>query len=460
MSASSLENFEIMMRLNLEGIGAALQFMDGYTQVSKVIPGGAAAKDKRLKAMDKVIGVGQGETGEIEDVQDMKLNDVVKKIRGKQGTVVRLEVIPEGTTEKKIYNITRAQIELTDSEARSKIFEEGKKADGSPFRVGVINLPSFYMDMSGAREGVEDFRSTTRDVARLLKEFNAKNVDVVVVDLKHNGGGSLTEAINLTGLFIDTGPVVQVKDADGRVQHYDDLDKGMAWEGPLVVLTSKFSASASEIFAGAIQDYKRGLIVGDPSTHGKGTVQSLLNLGQQLFRIPNGPQLGALKITMQQFYRPNGDSTQNRGVLSDVELPSLSSQLDVGESSLEYALKFDHVNPQSYQKLNLVDTQVVEQLRTLSAERRKNSKDFDKVLRNVARYNEQKKKPVSLNEEKFMAERKELNAEKEEEKELDDLNEATEDVFKETFYNKEIRAIALDYLRLLKTPQAGTVGQK
>ena len=170
-------------------------------------------------------------------------------------------------------------------------------------------------------------------MAKLLEEIQREKVDAVVLDLRHNGGGSLTESINLTGLFIDTGPVVQVKDADNRVQHYDDPDRGMLWSGPLVVLTSKFSASASEIFAGAIQDYHRGLVVGDNSTHGKGTVQSLLDIGKDLFRVPNAPQLGALKITMQQFYRPNGDSTQNRGVLADVELPSITSQLDIGESS-------------------------------------------------------------------------------------------------------------------------------
>ncbi len=296
MSPGSLENFEIQMRLNLEGIGAALQFTDGYTVVSKIIPGGAADKDKRLKPEDKVVGVGQGTEGEIVDVVDMKLNDVVKLIRGERGTVVRLKVLPAGQGEPKIYAITREQIELTDSEARSEVIEAGRRPDGTPYKIGVIDLPSFYMDMSGAREGLEDFKSTTRDVAKLLKKFNEQKVDLVVLDLRQNGGGSLTESINLTGLFIDTGPVVQVKDADKRVQHYDDQDRGMAWNGPLVVLTSKFSASASEIFAGAIQDYRRGLVIGDSSTHGKGTVQSLLDLGKQLFRgLPNSPQLGALE---------------------------------------------------------------------------------------------------------------------------------------------------------------------
>ena len=281
------------MRLKLEGIGAALEAPDGETVVKKIIPGGAADKDGRLKPEDRIVGVGQGADGEIVPVVDMKLNDVVKLIRGHQGTIVRLEVLAKGETQPKIYNIVRQQIELNDSEARSVILETGKKPDGTPYQIGVIDLPSFYMDMSGAKSGREDFKSTTRDVPKLLEEFNAKKVDAVVLDLRHNGGGSLTEAINLTGLFIDDGPVVQVKDADGQKTQYDDTETGVEWAGPLVVLTSKFSASASEILAGAIQDYDRGLIVGDHSTHGKGTVQSLLDLGQRLFgRLPQHAATG------------------------------------------------------------------------------------------------------------------------------------------------------------------------
>ncbi len=462
MSPGSLENFEIQMRLNLEGIGAALQFTDGYTVVSKIIPGGAADKDKRLKPEDKVVGVGQGTDGEMVDVVDMKLNDVVKLIRGERGTVVRLKVMPAGQTEPKIYAITREQIELTDSEARSEVIEAGRRPDGQPYKIGVIDLPSFYMDMSGAREGLEDFKSTTRDVAKLLKKFNEQKVDLVVLDLRQNGGGSLTESINLTGLFIDTGPVVQVKDADKRVQHYDDQDRGMAWSGPLVVLTSKFSASASEIFAGAIQDYRRGLVIGDYSTHGKGTVQSLLDLGRQLFRVPNAPQLGALKITMQQFYRPNGDSTQNRGVLADVELPSLTSQLDVGESSLDYAVKFDHVDPAPYRRYDLVSPEIIQELKSDSAKRREGSKDWEKVTKNIARYNDQKKrKRVSLNEQTFLAERAEVNADKEEEKELEKLANPNRPVFdQKSFYNQEILNLGIDYLKLLQAPSAATVGKR
>ena len=357
----------------------------------------------------------------------------------------------------------RQQIELTDSEARSIIFEAGHKAvDGLPYRVGVINLPSFYMDMSGAKSGREDFKSTTRDVAKLLKQFNEKKVDVVVIDLRHNGGGSLTESINLTGLFIDTGPVVQVKDFDGQKTQYEDTERGVAWNGPLVVVTDKFSASASEIFAGAIQDYKRGLIVGDTSTHGKGTVQSLLDLGQKIFRgLSNAPPMGALKITMQQFYRPDGDSTQNRGVLADVDLPSLSSQYDIGESSLPYAMKFDHVDPVPYHKYSLVDNRIVEQLKSLSAERRKDSKDFQKVARDIAHYKEQnKKKRISLNKEKFNAEKAEMTAEKAEEQEVDELNDPNRPVVKRDYYFDEVLSVTTDYARMLGAPQGAAVGQK
>jgi carboxyl-terminal processing protease len=247
MSPGTLENFEIGMRLQLDGIGAQLKGEDGYTTIVELTPGGAADKDGRLKSKDRVVGVGQGTEGEIVDVVDMNLNEVVKLIRGKRGTVVRLKVIPVGETVPKICDITRDKIELKDAEARGEVVEDGKKPDGSPWRVGVINLPSFYMDMDGARQGQADYKSSTRDCKRLIEEFKQKGIDCVVLDLRNNGGGSLPESISLTGLFIDTGPVVQIKDADKRVQQYDDVDPGVSWDGPLVVLTNKFSASASEI---------------------------------------------------------------------------------------------------------------------------------------------------------------------------------------------------------------------
>ncbi len=449
MSPGTLENFEIAMRLQLDGIGASLQSVDGYTVVKKIIPGGAADKNGQLKIEDKIVGVGQGTDGEIVDTVDMKLSDVVKMIRGKRGTLVRLEVEPGDGGKRKTIDITRAKIELKDSEAQAAVFEAGLKADGQPCKIGVIDLPSFYMDMDGARRGVPDFKSTTRDVRRILDDFKKQNVDAVVLDLRLNGGGSLTEAINLTGLFIDEGPVVQVKDGNGRVHPYHDLDPGVAWAGPLVVLTSKFSASASEILAGAIQDYHRGLIIGDHATHGKGTVQSLMDLGQQLFRIPNAPQMGALKVTMQQFYRPCGDSTQNRGVEADIELPSLTTHYDVGEADLDYPVAFDRVEPLNYKRMSNVDPTMVNRLQHLSAQRTEHSEDFQKVVKNITKYKQQKqKKTVTLNEQKFLAERKELNADKEEEKTLEKMNDPNEPAIKRDYYLNEALAITVDYLNL------------
>jgi carboxyl-terminal processing protease len=451
MSPSSLDNFNITMRLELDGIGASLRGEDGYTVVHNIIPGGAADKDARLKPEDKIVGVGQGPDGPMEDIVDMKLNDVVEKIRGKRKTVVRLEVQPADGSPNKTYAITRDRIELKDSEARSEIIEWGKKADGTPYHVGVIQLPSFYMDMDGARLGLPDYKSTTRDVRRLLEEFNQKNVDGVVIDLRWNGGGSLTEAVNMTGLFIDTGPVVQVKGSDGRTQPYQDPEPGMVWKGPLVVMINKFSASASEIFAGAIQDYDRGLIVGDHSTHGKGTVQQLFDLGTALFRVANNNKnLGALKLTIQQFYRPGGDSTQNRGVVSDVELPSLTTELDVGEADLDYALAFDRVQALQHDDYHMEESPLVQGLKAQSQARVKDSEFFAREERRINHYKEEKKaKTVTLNREKFDAERKELNADKEEEKIYDDLSDPNRAVFKMDDYDKEALNITIDYLNAL-----------
>jgi carboxyl-terminal processing protease len=450
MSPSTQENFRILMGLKLDGIGAQLQMIDGYTVLNKLIPGGAAEKSGQLKAEDRIVSVGQGDTGEMVDVVEMKLNDVVAKIRGKAGTVVRLGVIPAGGGETKIVRIVRAKIELKDSEARGVIFEEGKKSDGSPFKVGVIDLPSFYMDMEGARENAVDFKSSTRDVKKILDDFKSKNVDVVMLDLRRNGGGSLTEAINLTGLFIHDGPVVQVKDSHGRVQQYDDLDSGMYWKGPLVVLTSKFSASASEILAGAIQDYRRGLVIGDSTTHGKGTVQSLLDLGEQLFRIGDPPNLGALKLTMQQFYRPNGESTQRRGVLSDIVLPSITDHMDISEADLDHAVPFDKIPPARFEQFDHVSPAIVDRLKEASLVRRQNSEDFKKLQANINKYLEQKAKTeIPLNEQKFLARRAELDSEKEEEKKFEQQANSSDKVVERDFYFNECLNITLDYLKTL-----------
>ena len=459
MSPSNLENFNINMRLNLDGIGAALSPEDGMTIVQKIIPGGAADKHGKMKPDDKIVSVGQGDTGEMVDVIDMKLNDVVKLIRGHAGTIVRLGVIPAGETAIEEYKITRARIELKDSEARGDVVElESPKQASSEIqtegkhKVGVINLPSFYMDMNAARTGTTTFKSTTRDVGRILDDFKTKNVDVVVLDLRNNGGGSLTEAINLTGLFIDYGPVVQVKDADGRVQHYDDLDRGMKWSGPLVVVTNRFSASASEILAGAIRDYRRGIVVGDESTHGKGTVQSLLDLGQQLFNAPDPPNYGALKITMQQFYLPSGDSTQKRGVPANIVLPSMTSQFDRGEADLDYAIDFDQVDSAMFTKFDMITPEIIGELQSRSDVRRKSSEDFAKLLKKITRYREQKdRKYVTLNEEQFLKEREELDSEREEEKLIEDqMDPGNKPVIDRNFYFDEVLNVSLDYVELLE----------
>lgn len=450
MSPSTLDNFNIQMKLELDGIGASLRGVDGYTVVQNVIPGGAADKNGGLKPEDKIVGVGEGSNGQMEDIVDMKLNDVVKKIRGKRGTVVRLEIEPKDGGGRKTIAITRDRIELKDSEARSQVIERGKKADGTPYRVGVIQLPSFYMDMDGSRLGLSDYKSTTRDVRRLLEEFKTRNVDAVVMDLRWNGGGSLIEAVNMTGLFIDTGPVVQVKGPDGRTQPYKDTEAGLVWEGPLVVIINKFSASASEIFAGAIQDYGRGVVIGDHSTHGKGTVQQLFDLGNALFRIAAQPNMGALKMTIQQFYRPGGDSTQNRGVVSDVELPSLTTQLDVGESDLDYALEFSKVNPLPHDNFHMADSRIVDALRQRSQNRVGKSDYFAKANREIARYAEIKeKKTVTLNREKFLKERAEMDADKEQEKLFDDMTDPKRPVYEMNGYGEEALDITVDYLNML-----------
>ncbi len=449
MSPKTVENFRILMRLNLEGIGAALQMVDGYTVISKIIPGGAADKQGKLKPEDRIVSV-SNDKGEMVDVVDMKLNDVVDMIRGKAGTVVKLGVLPAGSNEKSVYTITRAKIELKDSEARAEIITEGVNVDGSPLRIGVIDLPSFYMDMEEARNGNDGYKSTTRDVRKILDDFTQKGVEVVVLDLRRNGGGSLPEAISLTGLFIDQGPVVQVKNSAGEVESLPDDEPGVAWKGPLVVLTSKFSASASEILAGAIQDYHRGIIVGDSSTHGKGTVQSLLDLGERLIRI-NPPPLGALKITMQQFYRPNGDSTQKRGVLADITLPSITDHMDVSEADLDYALEFDRVPSAGYDAYKMADQALVQALTSGSQTRISQSGDFAKLSRRIERYKEQKaKKLVTLNEKEFFAERAEFDADKEDEKQLEDQAVASDEIVKRDYYMNEVLAIAADYARLLE----------
>ncbi len=446
MSPGTLEDFEIQMRLNLDGIGAQLTEKDGKTTITRVIPGGAADKHGKLKADDVIVSVGQDTSGEMIDVVEMPLNDVVDKIRGKAGTQVRLGVKPGGTANEEIYTITRARIELEESAARGEVIEHEMPGSSAKLKLGFINLPSFYLDMDAARNDRQDFRSSTRDVRNILNGFRNQNVDGVILDLSKNGGGSLTEAINLTGLFIDQGPVVQVKNSDGSVQQYSDDDKGTAWDGPLVVMSSKFSASASEIFAGAIRDYRRGIVVGDPQSHGKGTVQTLMDLGQTLFG-NNRANFGALKVTLQQFYLPDGESTQLDGVPADVILPSIVAKMDVGEGDLEYALKHDRVKPARHSVYNMKPADLMGSIRQRSMARVAESEDFKDLLRRIEIYVSQKElNTVSLDEEEFMARRKELDAQKEEEDEIVDTQLTGEEIFVDNYYTQEVFNVTHDYI--------------
>lgn len=477
MSPDTVEDFTIQMRLSLDGIGASLRSEDGYTIVHQIIPGGAAAEDGRLQVGDKIIGVGQAE-GEIEDIVDLKLRKVVEKIRGPRGTLVRLQVKPE-TGETQIYEMIRQKIELKESEVKGSIIEADPRLARNG-RVGVITIPSFYRDFAGASGGGNNFTSAARDVAKVLADFAREGgVDAIVIDLRNNGGGSLTEAIEVSGHFIDHGPVVQVKDSDGRVRKYPDDQRGVLYSGPLVVLCNRASASASEIFAGVIKDYNRGIIVGDSTTHGKGTVQNVMPVAPgkmlNLFRNSDSKNRGSLKLTISQFYRVNGDSTQNRGVRSDIVLPSVFDHLDVGEMYLDNALPFEHIPEADFVADRKVNEEIKSALRTASADRVSQNEDFGKVQDAIRRYLERKnRKTVSLNEEVLRKEREASEKLADAVSEMRDPDSAApdpsaadealdhddsddeEEPFPENFYNDEVLAITLDYvdaLQQMKTVQ-------
>jgi carboxyl-terminal processing protease len=462
MSPTTLEDFNIQMRLSLEGIGARLRWEDGYTIVAEVVPGGAADRDGRLQIEDKIVGVAaDGE--HVVEVIDMKLKDVVKKIRGRKATQVLLRVIPAGRTEAVDYKMIRDKIELAEQAAWGQIIEHGKKPDGSTYRTGYINLPSFYLDIVAAGNGDDDAKRCSEDVKNILRDFQkpGEGVDGVILDLRMNGGGALSEAISLTGLFIDHGPVVKVKGRLAREEMHEDHDKGVAYGGPLLVLVNKLSASASEIFAGAIQDYNRGVIVGDSATHGKGTVQTVVDIsGRRSGLVASREALGALKLTIQQFYRVNGDSTQNRGVLSDIVLPALTDHMDVGETDLPQALPFDHLNPSEHPNLGLLTSDLKSQLREFSEKRREESNDFRKILDDIARWEQIKqRKSTTLNEEKLREERQ--RTEKAEEAAADrddqvadpDKKKKNKQEFERNYYNNEVLSIMEDFLRLGNHPR-------
>jgi carboxyl-terminal processing protease len=404
------ENFDIQMRLSLEGIGAQLQSRDDYTTIALLVPGGPAIKSGKFKIGDRIVAVGQGDSGPLVDVVGWRIDDVTNLIRGKKGTVVRLEVLPADAGQDgkhELVTLVRDKISLEDAAASKRIIDI---KDGNVTRkIGVIDLPSFYSDFGARSEGDKDYKSATRDVAKLLGELKQAGVEGVVVDLRNNGGGSLDEADSLTGLFIDKGPVVQVRKANGAIEAQGDDDAGMVWSGPLAVMVNRGSASASEIFAAAIQDYHRGLIIGEP-TFGKGTVQNLV----QLDRFGSGdgekPQFGELKMTIAEFFRINGGSTQLKGVTPDILYPKNGDEKDFGESTYDNALKWTQIPAAAYQPVASLNA-YLPQLQQLHDGRVTNSPAWKLMLDELAQYKTMRDKTsVSLNLAQRETERKQQDA--------------------------------------------------
>jgi carboxyl-terminal processing protease len=398
MSPSDMENFNIQMRLSLVGIGAVLRTDDGYAKIVEVVPGGPADKDGRLKANDRIAAVAQGKEP-FEDVVDMKLDKVVEKIRGGKGTQVRLQVIPANSTDpskRHVIEITREEVKLKESEAKGEVIDSVNQ-DGKKVRIGWLTVPSFYAEMDKA--GMADAKSTTKDVKRILERMKKEGIEGLVIDLRRDGGGSLEEAINLSGLFVGSGPVVQAKDANGKVTVAKDDEGEPFYAGPVVVLANRLSASASEIFAAALQDYGRAVIVGDQRSFGKGTVQTLLDVGKfmPLFH-EEGSKAGSLKLTIQKFYRVSGGSTQHRGVLSDIVLPSPTDTPEIGESSLPNPLAYDEVDPQPVNKFSFTSP-FIDTLKQHSADRVSKDPEFRYINEDMKRFREKLDlNQLSLNE--------------------------------------------------------------
>ncbi|HNQ87751.1 MAG TPA: carboxy terminal-processing peptidase [Verrucomicrobiota bacterium] len=421
MGKAQLDNFAISMKLSLYGIGALLRSEDGYCKIESLMAGGPAARSKKIKPNDRIVAVAQkGE--EPVDVVDMKLTRVVELIRGPKGTEVTLTIIPADAadpSQRKVLTLIRDEIKLEDQEAKARLIEL-PDAQGKTWRLGVIDLPSFYasFDLSGSRqiqlakaEGRSDLKSTTADVTRLIKKLAAEGMQGLILDLRRNGGGSLEEAIRLTGLFVKEGPIVQVRDANGDITVESDPDPEVAYDGPLMVLTSRVSASASEILAAALQDYGRALIVGDSTTHGKGTVQTIYELAK-LTRFPADFNPGALKVTIRKFYRANGWSTQRNGVTPDIVLPSVANYLEIGEAAQEYPLEWDTIDSTMYDKLDRIAPRL-DELRRRSEVRQNASKDFAYIREDIETYQKfLRDKSVSLNEQVRLKEKEEQDARK------------------------------------------------
>jgi carboxyl-terminal processing protease len=409
-SARNSEEYNIQMSLSYEGIGASLQLTDDYVTVIDVIAGGPAAVSGKLSANDRITAVGEGKTGELLDVIGWRLDDVVQKIRGPGGTLVRLQLLPAGAapgSAQKVIEFTRNRVSL-EAQAAHKAMRTVAR-NGRDVKVGIITVPSFYQDYDASRAGAKDYRSTTRDVQRLIGELRKDGAEVLIMDLRANGGGYLPEAESLTGLFIDRGPVVQLRDTTGRIEVDDDPDPAIFYGGPMIVLVDRFSASASEIFAGAIQDYGRALIVGQ-QTYGKGTVQNAHPLNYTIFG--RKPELGQLNVTIGKYYRITGESTQDRGVTPDIALPSLIDANEVGESTRDRALPWDHIDPASFKTEGDLKP-IAATLQKLHDERTANSADFRYLQSDIAALEAMRsQKILSLNLKTREADRKRQESER------------------------------------------------
>lgn len=409
-SPRNSEEYRIQMSLSYEGIGASLQLVDDYVTVLNVLPGGPAAISGQLNTNDRIIGVGEGRDGKLVDVIGWRLDDVVQIIRGKVGTMVRLQVLPAGAapgTGEKTLEFVRNKVTL-EAQAAKKDVRKVQRGDRE-LSVGVITVPSFYQDFDARSAGDKEYKSTTRDVRKLIDELKAQGIDGLVVDLRGNGGGHLSEATALSGLFIPAGPVVQLRETGGRIEVLDDPEPNVAWDGPLVVLVDRFSASASEIFAAAIQDYGRGVVVGQ-QTYGKGSVQNLYPLDR--YALGTDPGFGQLTVTIGKFYRVTGESTQHRGVQPDIALPSAISTEDVGESTRESALPWDRIRPVNFGR-DANFNQAFAALATEHERRIAGDPDFQFLVREIEAFEQERaEKAISLNLKTRIAEREHTQADR------------------------------------------------
>ncbi len=459
LSPRTSENFEIRMSLSLEGIGALLRTDGEYTVVEKVISGGPADLSDLLHGSDRIVGIAQQNEKEFKDVVGWRLEEVVELIRGAKGTNVKLQILPgeEGQAAKiKEIKITRDKIKLEEQAAKSEIINIENNYQN--FKVGVIDIPTFYIDFTAHQRGEKDYRSTTRDVDNLLTDLKSQKIDALILDLRGNGGGSLTEATQLTGLFIDEGPIVQVQDSSGHIEVHRDRDSNISYYGPLIVLVDRFSASASEIVASAIQDYRRGIIVGE-TTFGKGTVQQLVDLNN--FSTGNDSKLGQLKATIAQYFRIDGGSTQHQGVIPDIDFNTIYEDEEHGERALKNALPSSSISPIKHH-IGDVDTQIITRTSEMHKKRVITNEKYNSLLEMFQLdYDVRNKKTLSLIESKRKEEYQLLEATRNEYQDLlkdteENLNKLDDDEKIIDVLLDETAHIATDLTKLLEAKNSSS----